>query len=68
MRICLDWELRAHQMVEMPLPWSIRDSSPLNQFVYTDYTTAKEKATAAYKSGDYTTALKSYTICLGCLP
>lgn len=51
-----------------PAPGSFRDSSPLNQFVYTDYTTAKEKATAAYKSGDYTTALESYTICLGCLP
>lgn len=49
-------------------PGSIRDSTPLNQFIYTDYTTAKEKATAAYKSGDYTTALESYAICLGCLP
>lgn len=44
---------------------SLRDRSPLNQFDETDYTIAKDKATEAYKSGDYTTALDNYNICLG---
>ncbi|RCK65790.1 UBA domain-containing protein 7 [Candida viswanathii] len=49
-------------------PSSIRDSSPLNQFVQTDYSTAKERATASFKSGDYTLALESYSLCLSLLP
>ncbi|KAI5965534.1 SWA2 [Candida margitis] len=47
---------------------SLRDTSPLNQFIETDYTTHKAKATEAFKSGDYTTALESYTTCVSILP
>ncbi|EMG48140.1 Auxilin-like clathrin uncoating factor, putative, partial [Candida maltosa Xu316] len=47
---------------------SLRDSSPLNQFILTDYTLAKEKASTAFKSGDYTTALETYSACLSLLP
>ncbi|KAK6453793.1 auxilin-like clathrin-binding protein required for normal clathrin function [Scheffersomyces xylosifermentans] len=43
---------------------SLRDSTPLNQFEQVDYTTAKETAQVAFKSGNYSTALESYLICL----
>lgn len=47
---------------------TIRDSSPLNQFTQTDFATAKEKATGSFKSGDYSLALESYSLCLSLLP
>lgn len=43
---------------------SIRDVAPLNQFDHTDFTTSKEKAHQSFKSGDYSTALESYLVCL----
>ncbi|CAI5755995.1 unnamed protein product [Candida verbasci] len=50
------------------VPSALRDSTPLNQFIETDYTTLKKQAQESYKSGDYTTALESYTSCLVLLP
>ncbi|RLV92379.1 UBA domain-containing protein 7 [Spathaspora sp. JA1] len=47
---------------------SLRDKTPLNQFVETDYNTCKKKASDAFKSGDYTTSLEAYNICLDKLP
>lgn len=49
-------------------PSDLRDTSPLNQFIETDYTTHKTRATEAFKTGDYATALESYTTCLSILP
>ncbi|KAI5950211.1 SWA2 [Candida theae] len=46
----------------------LRDTNPLNQFIETDYTTHKTKATEAFKNGDYATALESYSKCLSVLP
>lgn len=51
--------------ISTPLVPSLnRDTSPLNQFDQTDYTSSKEKAGQAFKSGDYSTALELYLICL----
>lgn len=47
---------------------NLRDCTPLNQFIETDYTTLKSKATEAFKNGDYATALESYSKCLDILP
>lgn len=47
---------------------NLRDTLPLNQFHQTDYTTNKANATKAFKSGDYTTALELYNMCLLSLP
>lgn len=47
---------------------SLRSNVPLNTFDETDYSTAKEAATAAYVSGDYTTALEQFQISLARLP
>ncbi|KAG5418394.1 SWA2 [Candida metapsilosis] len=47
---------------------NLRDCTPLNQFIETDYTTLKSKATESFKNGDYATALESYSKCLDILP
>ncbi|CAK9437474.1 uncharacterized protein LODBEIA_P18520 [Lodderomyces beijingensis] len=47
---------------------SLRDSTPLNQFIQTDYTTNKTKASQAYTTGDYTLALELYGASLTSLP
>lgn len=56
------------QTASSSTPSNLRDTSPLNQFIETDYTIHKTKATEAFKTGDYTTALESYNKCLSTLP
>lgn len=56
------------QTASSSTPSNLRDTSPLNQFIETDYIIHKTKATEAFKTGDYTTALESYNKCLSTLP
>lgn len=46
----------------------LRSTAPLNQFEEVDYSTVKDTASEAYRTGDYSTALELYQRCLERLP
>ncbi|KAI5962681.1 SWA2 [Candida pseudojiufengensis] len=47
---------------------SLRDSTPLNQIIESEYITNKTKATELFKNGDYIESLELYKKCLLALP
>ncbi|KAI5957155.1 SWA2 [Candida jiufengensis] len=47
---------------------NLRDSTPLNQIIESDYTSNKAKASESFKNGDFVTSLELYTKCLDALP